>query len=67
MGTLGDTIEDKIVFQSNGRDNYFKKAALRKGEAEGIWTENSHHSSYHYTVKWEYDDTKLNFAKMKHH
>lgn len=60
-------MDDKIVFQSNGKDNYFKKAALRKGLAESIWVENSLHSSYHYTVKWEYDDTKLHYTKMKQH
>lgn len=55
------------MFQSNGKDNYFKKAAQRKAEGENIWMENCLHSSYHYTVKWEYDDTKLHYNKMKPH
>ena len=36
-------------------------------EGENIWMENCLHSSYHYTVKWEYDDTKLHYNKMKPH
>ena len=57
-------INDQIVFQSNGRDTYFKRAALRK---EGIWLENPVSSSYFYTVKWDYGDTNLVYDRMKPH
>lgn len=57
-------VNDQIVFQSNGRDTYFKRAALRK---EGIWLENPVSSSYFYTVKWDYGDTNLVYDRMKPH
>ena len=62
-----DLVNDQIVFQSNGRDTYFKRAALRKKQNEGIWRENPISSSYFYTVKWDYGDTNLNHDRMKPH
>jgi len=58
---------DHIVFQSNGRDTYFKRAALRKGRKEGLWLENPISSSYFYTVKWDYGDSHFYYEKMKAH
>ena len=58
---------DQIVFQSNGRDTYFKRAALRKGQTEGLWVENPISSSYFYTVKWDYGDSHFMYEKMKAH
>jgi hypothetical protein len=49
-----EIVNDQILFQSNGRDTYFKRAALRKKEQEGIWFENPISSSYFYTVRWNY-------------
>jgi hypothetical protein len=49
-----EIVNDQIVFQSNGRDTYFKRAALRKKKKEGIWLENPISSSYFYTVRWDY-------------
>lgn len=61
-----EVINDQIIFQSNGRDTYFKRAALRK-KSEGIWVENPIYSSYFYTVKWDYGDTNLHYERMKPH
>jgi hypothetical protein len=62
-----EAVNDKIVFQSNGRDTYFKRAALRKGHKDGIWIENPISSSYFFTVKWDYGDNNLNYDRIKPH
>ena len=62
-----DQVNDKIVFQSNGRDTYFKRAAQRKQRKEGIWVENPTMSSYFFTVKWDYGDSHFHHDKVKPH
>ena len=62
-----EIVNDRIVFQSNGRDTYFKRAALRKKTEEGIWIENPITSSYFFTVKWDYGDNNLNHDRIKPH
>lgn len=43
--------DDKIVFVINSRDNYIKRAALKRG-----WYENPIPNSYFFDVKWDYND-----------
>jgi hypothetical protein len=60
-------VSDHIVFQSNARDTYFKRAALRKQAAEGIWLENPVPSSHFFSVKWDYGDSSFDHNKVKPH
>lgn len=60
-------MKDKIVYQSNTRDTYFKRAAERKSKGEGIWVENPIQSSYFFNVKWDYGDSKFDYSKCKPH
>lgn len=64
--TLED-VQDRIVFQSNARDTYFKKAAQRKAAAEYIWLENPIAASYFYTIKWDFGDQNFDYSKQKAH
>ena len=50
---------------ANGRDTYFKRAAQRKAEREGIWLENPISSSYFFHLKWDYCDSNINFEKIR--
>ena len=43
--------EDKIVFILNSRDNYIKRAALKRG-----WFENPIPNSQFFDIKWDYID-----------
>ncbi len=58
-------VTDSIIFQSNSRDTYFLRAALRKQEKEGLWIENPNIESKTFTVKWDYGDSNIDFIGME--
>lgn len=55
---------DLLIFQSNGRDTYFKRAAQRRGEAEGLWIENPMKNSFMFNVNWDYGDAKVDAKRL---
>lgn len=63
-------MNDAIIFQSHGRDTYFKRACLRKKESEGTWVENTTSGSNIFTVKWHYHDSSasiVDYNRLKPH
>ena len=55
---------EHIVFCSNGRDTYFKRAAQRKAK-EGLWVENPVNSSMNFTLKWDYGDSSIDYKLIQ--
>jgi hypothetical protein len=54
--------EDKIVFILNSRDNFIRRAALKRG-----WHENGLVQSTLFDIKWDYTDTQNEGSQLKPH